>query len=299
MRARLGGIATALRIPLAGHQPLLSYAQGIDALRTGNSDEARELLEPLGNSEIRVGDVTLRPADALLDEYLPGEFVPRSAAEVTHRTGPVDETSQNGMSVGAPHAFQEEALVSALTILIIRHAEKPGEAWPGPGLTQDGVADKKSLVIRGWQRAGAWSALFGGGLGGDDFPELTAIYAANPSATAGEDPSQRPFETIMPLAARLTLTPIVKYSLGAERDLVAEIVGLTGVVLVSWEHKAIANTILPAIAKGQSLHGMPVKWDGARFDVVLRFDRSAPGAPWSFRQLFPRLLSGDSATPMQ
>jgi hypothetical protein len=42
-----------------------------------------------------------------------------------------------------------------------------------------------------------------------------------------------------------------------------------------------------------------VKWDGARFDVVLRFDRSAPGAPWTFRQLFPRLMFGDSATPMQ
>jgi broad specificity phosphatase PhoE len=117
--------------------------------------------------------------------------------------------------------------MSTLTILIIRHAEKPGEAWPGPGLTPDGVADKKSLVIRGWQRAGAWSALFGAGLGGDDFPQPGAIYAANPSSTAGEDPSQRPFETIAPLAARLTLTPIVKYPLGAEHDLVAEIVGLT------------------------------------------------------------------------
>ena len=131
--------------------------------------------------------------------------------------------------------------MSALTILIIRHAEKPGEAWPGPGLTPDGVADKKSLVIRGWQRAGGWSALFGGGLGGDDFPAPTAIYALNPNATTGDDPSQRPFETITPLAARLTLTPIVKYPLGAEHDLVAEIVGLAGVVLVSWEHKAIAK----------------------------------------------------------
>jgi hypothetical protein len=36
-----------------------------------------------------------------------------------------------------------------LTILIIRHAEKPDESWPGPGLTPDGSADKKSLVIRG------------------------------------------------------------------------------------------------------------------------------------------------------
>ena len=43
----------------------------------------------------------------------------------------------------------------ALTILIIRHAEKPDEAWPGPGLTEQGENDTESLVIRGWQRAGA------------------------------------------------------------------------------------------------------------------------------------------------
>jgi len=189
--------------------------------------------------------------------------------------------------------------MSALTILIIRHAEKPEESWPGPGLTSDGIADKKSLVIRGWQRAGSWSALFGAGLGGDAFPQPAAIYAADPKATTGDGPSQRPFETITPLASRLTLQPIVKYALGQESDLVVEIIGLTGVVLVCWEHKAIGGAILPAIARGQSLHGMPRKWDGTRFDVVLRFDRSAPGAPWSFRQLFPRLLSGDSDTPMK
>jgi len=37
----------------------------------------------------------------------------------------------------------------ALTLLIIRHAKKPGESWPGPGLTLDGKPDDKSLVIRG------------------------------------------------------------------------------------------------------------------------------------------------------
>jgi hypothetical protein len=94
------------------------------------------------------------------------------------------------------------------------------------------------------------------------------------------------------------LSPIVTYALGQESDLAAEIVGLTGVVLVCWEHKAIAGAILPAIVQGQALKGMPGAWDGERFDVVLRFDRSAPGAPWSYRQLFPRLLSGDSDTPM-
>ena len=70
--------------------------------------------------------------------------------------------------------------VSALTILIIRHAEKPGEAWPGPGLKPDGTPDKESLVIRGWQRAGSWAALFGAGLGGADYPQPAVIYAADP-----------------------------------------------------------------------------------------------------------------------
>jgi hypothetical protein len=56
--------------------------------------------------------------------------------------------------------------------------------------------------------------------------------------------------------------------------------------------------MLPAIVDGQPLHGIPTKWDGARFDVVLRFDRAQPDAPWSFKQLFPRLLSGDSDVPL-
>lgn len=189
--------------------------------------------------------------------------------------------------------------VSVLTILIIRHAEKPGEDWPGPGLMPNGIKDKKSLVIRGWQRAGSWAALFGTGLEGDAFPQPGAIYAADPKQSNVKESSQRPFETIVPLAARLHLTPITTYGLGQETDLVAEVVGLTGVVLICWEHKAIGGAVIPAISNGQTLHGIPKKWDGARFDVVLRFDRTVPGAPWSFRQLFPRLLSGDSDDPMK
>lgn len=188
--------------------------------------------------------------------------------------------------------------MSALSILLIRHAEKPDKSWPGPGLTLEGSADQKSLVIRGWQRAGSWSALFGTGLGGNDLPRPSAIYAANPTAPGGDEPSQRPFETITVLASRLNVTPNINYALGQETDLVAEVIRQTGVVLVCWEHKAIGKSILPAIAGGQVLPTMPRKWDGTRFDVVLRFDRAEPGAAWSFRQLFPRLLSGDSDTPM-
>jgi hypothetical protein len=188
--------------------------------------------------------------------------------------------------------------MSTLTVLIIRHAEKPDEAGAGAGLTEDGQPDKKSLVIRGWQRAGAWTALFGAGLGGDLFPQPTVIYAANPDRGADGEPSQRPFETIEPLAKRLHLAPITRWGHGDEAELAAEIIKLTGVVLVCWEHKLIASALLPALIGAQSLPSVPAKWGGTRFDVVLRLDRAFPTAPWSFRQLFPRILAGDTEVPL-
>jgi len=196
--------------------------------------------------------------------------------------------------------------VSELAILIIRHAEKPGETWPGPGLTVDGAEDKKSLVLRGWQRAGAWAALFGGGRGGAEYPAPAKIYAAKPDkddeaadpSTADHKPSQRPYETILPLAARLSLAPQADLAKGQEQSLAQKLLAETGVVVVCWEHKAIVGALLPALLAGQQVAGVPQSWDPARFDVVLRLDRAAPGAPWLFRQLFPQLLSGDSDAPL-
>lgn len=194
--------------------------------------------------------------------------------------------------------------MSALTLMIIRHAEKPKGAWPGPGLTIDGNPDDMSLVVRGWHRAGAWAALFGAGRGGADFPQPDVIYAANPNSGAGaaetdDEPSQRPFETVKPLGDRLKLVPVTTWAQGRETDLVGEITKLSGVVLVCWEHKRIVSAILPAIAGGANLPGLPSKWEGQRFDVVLRFDRAASGGAWTFRQLFPMLLSGDSRIPVE
>lgn len=96
--------------------------------------------------------------------------------------------------------------MDALTLLIIRHAEKPDGDATGPGLTQKGKVDSKSLVIFGWERAGAWTALFGAGLGGSTYPAPQAVYAADPDSTKdGSEPSRRPYETVLDLAARVGL----------------------------------------------------------------------------------------------
>jgi hypothetical protein len=154
--------------------------------------------------------------------------------------------------------------MSALTLMIIRHAEKPKEEWPGPGLTIEGSPDEKSLVIRGWQRAGAWSALFAAGLGGADFPRPDVIYAADPSrdivaADPDNGPSERPFETVTPVSDALGLKPVITWALGQEADLVKEITKLSGIVLVCWEHKRIISDMIPAIAAGKDLPGLPSK----------------------------------------
>jgi hypothetical protein len=188
--------------------------------------------------------------------------------------------------------------MAVLTVLIIRHGEKIGEQWPGPGLTKQGSPNDKSLVVRGWQRAGAWGALFGSDLGGADYPRPYRIFAVDPKGDPREKPTKRPYETVTPLAERLGF-PIDKRVKGQEVKLAAEINAMTdGVVLVCWEHKRIGEALLPAFFGKKEPAGVPRAWNGSRFDVALRLDRAEPEAPWEFRQLLPCLLSGDRDEPM-
>lgn len=66
---RLGGLAAAIELPLAGQPELLAYARGLDALAGGNGAEAERLLGALGSDEIRVGDIVLKAPEAVLADY--------------------------------------------------------------------------------------------------------------------------------------------------------------------------------------------------------------------------------------
>lgn len=101
---RLGGLASAIELPLAGEQELLTYAQGLDALVRGDESRAVELLGALGDKELRVSDVVLKGGTTLLREKAPGAM---------DRTGAATKVAESvpASTVGAEHAATHGDLV--------------------------------------------------------------------------------------------------------------------------------------------------------------------------------------------
>jgi hypothetical protein len=177
------------------------------------------------------------------------------------------------------------------TIMLIRHAEKPGQEWPGPGLTEDGAEDAAGLVIRGWQRAGAIAALLAAPARPLRRPQR--ILASHPDKPDGRR-SLRPLQTVQPLAARLGLAPDTRFTRGDEAAVAAAAVAAGGAVLVSWQHEG-----LPAL--GAAIAGadaaLPDDWPARCYDRIWLLRRAGTGAPWSFADLAQGLLAGDAAAP--
>jgi hypothetical protein len=86
---RLGGLTAAIEMPLASEQELLAYARGMNALVGGDEERARQLLEALGDEEIRVGAVVLKAPTALLAERLPAPVGEAAAAAATSAPRPI------------------------------------------------------------------------------------------------------------------------------------------------------------------------------------------------------------------
>jgi hypothetical protein len=209
-------------------------------------------------------------------------------------SSPDRDRQPKGANGSAPHAQ---------TLIVIRHAEKPDDQRQVPGINLMGQIDDSSLSVRGWQRAGALAVLFGPEGDRADYPTPNVVIAANPAASPKNRSltaliSKRPHLTIVPLCQRLQIKHILDFGVGDEAEMLDVAFGKKGVVLICWEHYRIVEALLPRIAKGQDIPGLPTKWDDARFDVVLRFDRPRPDAPWAYRQLYPKLLAGDTNLPL-
>jgi hypothetical protein len=177
---------------------------------------------------------------------------------------------------------------SARRIMLIRHAEKPAPSGPPFGITAAGLRDSRSLIVDGWERAGALVELFDpldGKLRRPGLVKPSRLFASDPGRTG----SRRPLETITPLSQRMRMpvhTPVKDKDTAA----IAQILSATpGSPLAAWPHQHI-----PAIAQslGNVTPTPPAKWDPRRFDLVWVFTRRADGG-WDFKQVPQLLLAGD------
>lgn len=209
---------------------------------------------------------------------------------------------------------------TAPKIMIIRHAEKPPEPPKKPppfGVNADGVQDGESLIVRGWQRAGALASFFfpppGAPLPNSALATPRYIYAANIKVGSGADSaaasgskgkkkvgskSERPQETITPLVDKLdtAVTTDFTFDKGDEKELAAAAMSRDGVVLICWQHQNITSITrhLPVSHKTPVPGEWPAPGGHSRFDVVWVFDLDAKGEKYTYQQIPQCLLAGDS-----
>ena len=185
-------------------------------------------------------------------------------------------------------------------IMIIRHAEKPPNPpnKTGPWDVQlDGKSgDGKSLIVQGWQRAGALSSFFAPYKSKPVNPEIVMphhIYAANPT---GE--TQRPWETVTPLAAWLKYKQgssqfNVDYSVGDEKHLVKSVLEHGSPVLISWEHLHIMPDMIGHIQSScpiANYSAMPKQFPDV-FYLVWVLDLK--GSEYTWCSVNQNLIAGD------
>ena len=183
----------------------------------------------------------------------------------------------------------------ATKIMIIRHGEKPVSGFLGVDV--HGKNNSRSLIVRGWQRAGALVGLFAPARGPLQSAELATpqfLYAANPAKGVGD--SKRPYETILPLSKRLQLAINQGFAKLDAPTLVPSVEACDGVVLVAWEHGQIVNIANLIMPNSKTI--IPQKWPSNRFDVVWVFDWNSTTGAYEFSQVPQCLLAGDLNTPI-
>ena len=214
--------------------------------------------------------------------------------------------------------------MGATRIMVIRHAEKPGSyngtQYFGVNPTGDiaGKDGSKQLITTGWQRAGALVTLFAPPWGpkpGLDTPAY--LFASNPESDSGDTddagPSQRPYETLTPLAAKLGLTIDIHDKKSHYDKMVTKALDRDGAVLIAWQHEDIAlltkdkqpgisQSILTQTQTSAKKFKIPQSWpsgpQGARYDLIFVFDRPAGEGPIvNFSLVAQMLLSGDAPPP--
>lgn len=177
------------------------------------------------------------------------------------------------------HKKDETSGLSNVTVLIVRHAEKPDQ---GPLLNP-----------RGEQRAAAYASYF-------DPLQLNGISTVPQRliATSDSKDSARPRLTLTPLSQRLQLPIEQPYADNDVDKLVKSLRKDNGAktVLIAWHHGHIDKLIAAFGGDGQALTGMK-KWPESVYDwlIVLRFDEQGQLIESRSQKVQEHLLPGDIA----
>src|SRR5471030_532799 len=179
------------------------------------------------------------------------------------------------------HAQEKEARgLSDVTVLIVRHAEKPDQ---GP-----------LLNAKGEQRAGAYASYF-------DPLTLNGLPLTPQRliATSDSPDSSRPRLTLMPLAQRLQLPIEQPYADNQVDKLVKSLSkdNQAQTVLIAWHHGHIDKLIAAFGGDGAAITGQK-KWpeDVYGWLIVLRFDNQGQIIESRSQKIQEHLLPGDLAT---
>jgi hypothetical protein len=189
-----------------------------------------------------------------------------------------------------------EAPRQATKIMVIRHAEKPANDPPPYGVTLKGEREKESLIVLGWQRAGALVGFFAPTNDSFQDPLLAKPQFLYASKDIKRNGSRRPIETITPLAEKLAIRINSNFAKDEAKEMVEEAFLCAGVVLICWQHDFIPKIASYILGNKTTA---PQDWPEDRFDMVWVFDRDAATAQYSFKQVPQNLLMGDWATPIK
>ena len=152
VRIRVAGLATVLSTPLARYGKLLTYAAGLEAMETGRVDQARKLLEGLGDTEIEIGKIRLKSPRRVLLERLPPSVETVTEKEDRAAEPQVSKMTRNNIFICYSH--QDKKWLDQLLRFL-----KPLE-----GAVSLELWDDTSLTGSKWQ--GGVSPCTGGGQGG-------------------------------------------------------------------------------------------------------------------------------------
>ncbi len=179
------------------------------------------------------------------------------------------------LAVELPCAGAQDADKYPAVIYILRHAEKPAPEENSPDLTPTGFKRAEALPSLFVQMPGSPAPRL---------PKPDAIFA-----TARSKSSNRPVETVTPLAQLLKLPIQHGFDERATGPLAAEVLGgkyAGKTVLICWHHGQI-----PALASALGVADAPAAWEAPVFHQIWKITYS--GGQAKLTTLSESLLPGD------